>query len=403
MAKILLIEDEEAVRENILELLESENFQTIAAVNGKIGVELAITEVPDLILCDLMMPEMDGYGVLEALREQAKTSVIPFIFLTARSARADFRKGMSLGADDYLTKPFTRAELLSAISSRLSKQAHLAKNLSALSTYSKNYPEMQVIEVILRRTLESGNFHEFQLDYQPQLNIKTGKIVAVESLLSWHSPLLGKVSPTELIPLAESTGLITPIGEWVLQRACQQIKAWKNSGFDNLNISVNLSARQLIQEDFIAKIAKILEKNNLPGKKIEIEINESMIVKDMNHIIAMMRELKSIGVKIILDEFGTGYNSLMNLKKYPVDALKLDPYFIRNIDSDMQKAVITKALIQMAHNLHLQVVAKGVETTPELSFLRENKCDIMQGFLFSRPLKEFEFEKLVFADNTLHK
>lgn len=194
------------MRENILDLLEAEDFNTIAAANGRIGVQLAFSEVPDLILCDLMMPEIDGYGVLTALREEPVTAIIPFIFLTARSARTDFRQGMEMGADDYITKPFTRAELLSAIASRLAKQVILTKHVG--TNEIKTSPEVQMIETCLRRTLERREFRQFQVYYQPIVNINSGKIIAAESLLRWQSPELGMVSPTELIPVAESTGLI---------------------------------------------------------------------------------------------------------------------------------------------------------------------------------------------------
>ncbi|MBR8837618.1 MAG: EAL domain-containing response regulator [Stigonema ocellatum SAG 48.90 = DSM 106950] len=401
MTKILLIEDEESVRENLLDLLEAEGFNTIAAADGKIGLELAFSEVPDLILCDLMLPEIDGYGVLTALREEPSTAAIPFIFLTARTTRADFRQGMNLGADDYLTKPFTRAELLNAIASRLSKQATLTKHLA--SNYPSNQfgSEMQVIEICLRRTLERREFQQFQVYYQPQIDITSGKIIAAESLVRWQSPELGMVSPAELIPLAESTGLIVPIGEWILQSVCKQTKIWHNEGFSRLRVAVNLSVRQLTQPDFCQKIVEFLIGNNLSPSSLELELTESMIMKDVNSAIATMTELQSIGVKIAIDDFGTGYTSLIYLKKLPINILKIDRYFIHNVANDPQKAAITMALIQMAHNLNLKVVAEGVETEAELSFLRQHNCDAMQGFLFSRPLPTAEFEKLLFADNGL--
>lgn len=398
MTKILVIEDEKTVRENLLELLEAEDFQTVAAANGRIGLELVTSENPDLILCDMMMPEIDGYGVLAFIRQHPATATIPFIFLTAKSSRSDFRHGMNLGADDYLTKPFTRAELLSAIEGRLNKQATWKTYLPLQTEEQEFSREINIIEDILRHALKDGELQQFIIHYQPIADINSGKIIGAESLLRWQSPQLGLVSPSELIPLAESTGLIIPIGEWVLQTVCKQIKIWRDAGFTSLPIAVNLSSRQFTQIDFNQKVFGFLNANNLPPSCLEIELTESMIMQDVNSAIATMNELRSFGVKIAIDDFGTGYSSLMYLKKLPIHTLKIDRYFIQNVGNDHQKSAITKALIQMGHNLNLNVVAEGVETEAELAYLRQHNCDAMQGFLFSRPLPVSEFEKLLFAD-----
>ncbi|RCJ24995.1 diguanylate cyclase [Nostoc sp. ATCC 43529] len=403
MPKILIIEDEESVRENILDLLEAEDFETIAAANGRIGLDLAISEVPDLILCDMMMPEIDGYGVLTALRQDPTTATIPFIFLTAKSAKSDFRRGMDLGADDYITKPFTRSELLSAIMNRLEKYATLKRYLSAQNATHNLSPKMQLLEISLHRAIKQHNFQEFEIYYQPIVDIASGKIVAAESLLRWQSPELGIIYPTEFIPIAESTGLIVPIGKWVLKRVCQQIKSWRDdAGISSLKIAVNLSVIEFNQPDFIHKIINFIETNNLQADCLELELTESMIMQDVNSAIATMNKLRSLGVKIAIDDFGTGYSSLIYLKNLPINTLKIDRYFIHNVANDLQKSAITKALIQMAHNLNLNVVAEGVEAEAELAFLRQHKCNSMQGFLFSRPLPAAEFEKFLLTNKCLY-
>ncbi|PHJ60113.1 diguanylate cyclase [Nostoc linckia z18] len=403
MPKILIIEDEESVRENILDLLEAEDFETIAAANGKIGLDLAISEVPDLILCDMMMPEIDGYQVLTALRQDPITATIPFIFLTAKSAKSDFRRGMDLGADDYITKPFTRAELLSAIMNRLEKYATLKRYLSAQNATHNFSPKMQLLEISLHRAIKQHNFQEFEIYYQPILDIASGKIVAAESLLRWQSPELGIIYPTEFIPIAESTGLIVPIGKWVLKKVCQQMKNWRDdAGIYSLKIAVNLSVIEFNQPDFIQKIVNFIETNHLQADCLELELTESMIMQDVNSAIATMNKLRSLGVKIAIDDFGTGYSSLIYLKNLPINTLKIDRYFIHNVANDLQKSAITKALIQMAHNLNLNVVAEGVEAEAELAFLRQHKCNSMQGFLFSRPLPAAEFENLLLTNKCLY-
>ncbi len=402
MPKILIIEDEDAVRENILDLLEAEDFETIAAANGRIGVHLAISEVPDLILCDMMMPQLDGYGVLTALRQAPSTATIPFIFLTAKSAKSDFRQGMNMGADDYITKPFTRTELLSAIINRLEKHATLKRYLSPQTVINNLSPKMQLLEISLHRAIKQHNFQEFEIYYQPIVDIASGKIVAAESLLRWQSPEVGLIYPTEFIPLAESTGLIVPIGKWVLKKVCQQIKNWRDIGIYPLVIAVNLSVLEFNQPDFIQKLVNFIDVNELEPHYLEIELTESMIMQDVNSAIATMSKLQSLGVKIAIDDFGTGYSSLIYLKNLPINTLKIDRYFIHNVANDLQKSAITKALIQMAHNLNLDVVAEGVETEAELGFLRQHNCNSMQGFLFSRPLPATEFENFLLTNKYLY-
>lgn len=393
MTKILVIEDEELVRENLLDLLEAENFDTISAANGKIGLNLAISEIPDLILCDMMMPEIDGYGVLTALRQEPATATIPFIFLTAKSAKADFRQGMDMGADDYLTKPFTRAELLSAIMNRLERQATLKKYLSTQNENKNLSPKMQLLKIDLERVVKKNDFQEFELYYQPIVAIESGEIIAAESLLCWQNPELGLVSFTEFISLAESTGLIVNIGKWILQSVSQQIKIWqRNLKSFSLVISINVSEREFNNPDFITGIREILASNDLAPQYLQIEMTESIIMEDVNSAIAKLNELKSLGVKIAIDDFGMGNSSLIYLKNLPIDTLKIGRYFIHNVTTDKQKSGITKSLIQMAHNLNLHVVADGVETEAELSFLHQNKCDAMQGLLLSRPLSATELE-----------
>jgi len=396
MKKILVIEDETILRENIVALLEAEDFEVIAAENGLVGLKMAISELPDVILCDMMMPELDGYGVLTMLRQEPTTTTTPFIFLTARSTKSDFRQGMELGADDYLTKPFTRAELLKAIAIRLTKQATFKKHLS-VETLDVT-PREQAITIGLRQALQN---QEFEIHYQPQVDLQTGLIFGAESLLRWHHPDLGMVSPAEFIPVAESTGLIIPVGKWVLDTACRQTKIWHDAGFNSLYISVNLSARQFTQPDLSQKIVDTLDSTNLAPRMLKLELTESIIMQDVHNAIAIMKELQAIGVEIAIDDFGTGYSSLNYLKNFPVDILKIDRCFVRNLDQDAKNSAITTAMIHMAHDLNLRVIAEGVETEAELFSLCQQRCDAMQGFFFSRPLPVAEFEKLLIANKRL--
>ncbi|GAC1492935.1 MAG: hypothetical protein NVS2B14_05850 [Chamaesiphon sp.] len=559
MTKILVIEDEQTVRENILELLDAEGFDTIGAENGRLGVQMALECLPDLIICDVMMPELDGYEVLTTLRNYNVTATIPFIFLTAKAAKADLRQGMNLGADDYLTKPFTRLELLGAIDSRLKKQVTRQelyktelKNLADYDSLTKlpnrqffikqlhqlltqanqnqqifpilclsldrfnrindsmgftfgdlllegvaerlktcitdndtlarlNSAQFAITPVTINQRQDGANFaqlilnvlaqpfilkgyqvfitasigiafytydsndinslieqagaamnnakrqggnnykfytktmsvvsteplaletelryalerEEFEVYYQPQVDLRSGQIVGTESLIRWRHPERGLVSPATFIPLAEETGLIIPIGEWVLRTACEQTKVWQAAGFSSLQVAVNLSGYQFNEPNLSKKINQILTEINFKAEFLELELTESIIVQNAQASIGIFRELKSLGIQISIDDFGTGYSSLGYLQEFPFDNLKIDQCFVRDITKQPKNAAITKALIQMAHGLSLKVIAEGVETEAELDFLCQHECDVVQGYLFSRPLPAADFEKLL--------
>lgn len=397
MTKILIIEDETGVRENLLELLEAENFEAIEAENGKIGIQKAISEVPDLILCDLMMPEVDGYSVLITLREEPVTATIPFIFLTAKAGKANFRQGMDLGADDYITKPFTRAELLSAILSRLSKHALLRKYFTAKNDIQID-PGIKIIEASLRRALESKSQSEFEIFYKPIVNTSE-KIVAAESFFVWNSPEMGVVQADELITLAESINLMIPLGAYFIERICKQIQTWKELGYTELPIAVNVSGQEFHHPNFISTIQEAINNHLIESSKLQIEVSENVVMQDLNNSIAVMHKLHELGIEITIDDFGTGSSSLICLKKLPINTLKLDAYFIDNITGDLQKSAITDALIQMANNLNLKVIVQGVSTQAELIFIRQRNCHYMQGSLFSNLLSKLELEAMLIDYN----
>lgn len=567
MHKILVIEDERVIKMNLLKLLSAEGFQTISADDGISGLKLAQAELPDLIICDILMPNLDGYGVLKALQQDPVTATIPFIFLTAKAERSDWRQAMTLGADDYLTKPFTRAELLDAIASRLHKQEFLSQRhsielqqvedqLNYLLHYDRltNLPnrlllqerftqlvnpkegqprqipilslgleqlkrinnalgptsgdlliqavadrlqcsvcqqdtvaqlsgdqfvillattnqrlevaqvaktildafsrpflvndheiflsgarigiaffgrdgcdldtlikhasaamedakksgtnpyqfyiasigaksqEALLLELELRQALER---EEFQLYYQPKVNLRTGEIKGAEALVRWHHPHRDSVSPTEFIPLAEKTGFIVPLGEWVLRTACIQAKVWQMAGFCPLRIAVNLSGHQFNQPHLGRLIFEVLQETGLDPRYLELEITESALMQNPEGAIATLHELKQLGIQISIDDFGTGYSSLSYLKQFPFDILKIDRSFVCHLAQDTKNAAITTAILQLAHTLNLKVVAEGVETQEELDFLYGHQCDEVQGYWFSPPLSAQAFEELL--------
>jgi diguanylate cyclase (GGDEF)-like protein/PAS domain S-box-containing protein len=254
------------------------------------------------------------------------------------------------------------------------------------------------IEGDLRNALERG---EFLLHYQPQVDLGSGQIVGMEALIRWQHPELGMVSPLRFIGLAEETGLIIPIGAWVLRTACAQCKAWQQAGLGRLRIAVNLSARQFAQQDLVRFIADVLEETGLDPTCLEIELTESLVMKDVERAIGILRDLKSLGVHISVDDFGTGYSSLSYLKRFPIDVLKIDQSFVRDITLDPDDAAIVASIISLAHSLRLHVIAEGVETEEQLAYLRQHRCDEMQGYYFSRPVPALEFGQLLLQGKCL--
>jgi EAL domain-containing protein (putative c-di-GMP-specific phosphodiesterase class I) len=236
---------------------------------------------------------------------------------------------------------------------------------------------------------------ELKLVYQPQVDLTSDSICGVEALLRWHNPQLGVVSPLEFIPLAEESGLIIPIGEWVLQNACEQAKVWQAQGLPPIRVAVNLSTRQFMHPDLPGLVAEVLGATGLDAQHLELEITESLLMEDVQQAIETMDTLKSMGVWLAIDDFGTGYSSLSYLKRFPIDRLKIDRSFVSDISHDPDSAAIALAIVSMAHNLNLGVVAEGVETEAQQLFLKDRLCDEAQGFLFSCPLPPTELGSLL--------
>ncbi|MEL7035160.1 MAG: EAL domain-containing protein [Cyanobacteria bacterium J06592_8] len=569
MNKILVIEDEPDIRENIQDILEMEDFELVSAENGLIGIEQAKKHLPDLIICDIMMPKMNGFEVLQELKKENKTASIPLIFLTAKADRTDFRQGMELGADDYLTKPFTPKELLQAIRVRLEKKAQVEqkyetkiqqiseqfsqqlyqdqvtglpnrlslrdqfsqiqelyqkkaehKQLIAILCLSINrFSEIQsnlgyektdlllkkvgeqlksqlkspaqiiylgseefaillppvsskqtIIEIVhrlqaqvnrayqldnqevflssnvgiscyqqdgteidillnnakkaLQQSQSSGtNNYEFyrvifevgkarkitlenelrfaiernelELYYQPQISLKTNTIISAEALLRWNHPIRSIIPPNIFIPIAEEIGLINEIGEWVFNQACYQLKKWQEQEIADFRISINISAIQFNRANFRQELINSLGRYSILPSQIELELTETQLIQDVGLAQQRLKSLKSLGFSVAIDDFGKGYSSLKYLQQLAFDTLKIDRFFVQNIDSHSSNAAIVIATINMAHALNLKVVAEGVETQQELNVLNQYQCDAIQGYLFSRPLPVSKFESFL--------
>jgi diguanylate cyclase (GGDEF)-like protein len=246
---------------------------------------------------------------------------------------------------------------------------------------------------------EALNRQELEVFYQPQMRFGTGRVVGMEALVRWHHPTRGMLAPKEFIPIAEETDLINVIGTWVLRTACTQLQSWVKSGMPALGIAVNFSVRQL-KADFSTTVERILAETGLPSHLLELEITESTLMENAEENLQALHQLHALGVRLTIDDFGTGYSSLAYLKRFPVDIIKIDQSFVRDVPHDLDDAAIVKSIIALAHNLRLEVVAEGVENESQLNFLKDNSCDMMQGYYFGRPMPAEQFIHFVMGQDS---
>ncbi|MEM8638728.1 MAG: EAL domain-containing protein [Cyanobacteria bacterium P01_G01_bin.54] len=576
MRKILAIEDDPLVMDNILDILElEEDYAVISATNGREGVQKAQEHHPDLILCDVMMPHMNGYEVLRTLRAEEPTATTPFIFLTAKADRSDQRQGMELGANDYLTKPFTPRELLQTIETRLQQQGAMdQKYESQIQNYEAQIREIQkrakkqsYLDVVTglpnRLTLgdcfmkvtkaysedkerlfcitslridrfstlqhelgykatdqllrafaqglqgyfskafvarvsdaefvlifspvkhkteittaikafqaelakpfridgkpifltisagltlyprdgralkqilqhsqmaiaqverQGGNGYEFysavlsaaqtpildreteaglrnalvnrhiKVYYQPKLNIRTLAIEGCEALLGWVHPLQGFMEPKQFLPFIEESSLSDGLGEYVLEQACQQVKQWQTQFKLPLTLAVHVSSRQFNRADLRQQVLHILADNGLAPECLELELTEDAFSQDAAVVKRRLDAFRHTGLKITLGDFGMGAASLQSLQQFVFDTLKINRCFINEVERKASHATVTQAIIEMAHQLELQVIAEGVERETELDWLKDHGCDMIQGIYFSLPVSANEFTHLL--------
>jgi diguanylate cyclase (GGDEF)-like protein/PAS domain S-box-containing protein len=306
----------------------------------------------------------------------------------------------SIGISVYPEDGADAQELLKSAGAALYRAKQSGGNNYQFYTADMNERALHrlALENKLRWAIERG---EFRVHYQPQVCINTGRVIGMEALVRWQHPEMGLIPPVEFIPLAEDTSLISPIGEWVLRTACAQARQWRDSGFDALRVGVNLSPRQFQQPDLVPMVERLLKETGLDAASLELEVTESSVMKNAAVSIRTLGELKAMGIKIAVDDFGSGYSSLSYLKSLPIDVLKIDQSFVRDMTADPKDAAIVMAIIQLAHSLQLEVKAEGVETEEQLRFLSFLRCDAMQGYLFCRPLPADAFEQLLLEGRTL--
>lgn len=561
-ACIMMVDDEPIMLDIIEALLEEEGYHHFVAMDQSTQALTTLQQQqPDILLLDLIMPEIDGFEILQRLRETPNFKHLPVIILTSSNDTSSKLKALELGATDFLSKPVDASELALRIRNTLAAKAYqdqlayydgltglpnrtlfLDRLEWALQKAQRTQQPLAVLEISLDRfsqikdtlghkageqvlkevsqrlneivrssdvitrtqkdeqwrniarfdsdefalllqgiditdnvasvanrilealkvpfviddneifmtagigiavypedgnetdkllkhacaakdnakqrgldnyqfyceeintrsknrlSLESKLRHalenqEFELRYQPKVDVKSGRVQGAECLLRWFHPIDGLISPEQFIPLAEDTGLIVPIGEWILHEACKQNQEWVASGYDNLNISVNVSGKQFANKGLKNIILSALKSSGLNARYLTLEMTESIMMGDAESNICLLHQLKELGISFSIDDFGTGYSSLNYLKKFPIHELKIDRSFIIDVTHSDEDASIVKAILAMSHSLGLKVVAEGVENLQQLELLQSWDCDIIQGYYFSSPLSQTEFTK----------
>ena len=283
----------------------------------------------------------------------------------------------------------------------LEKNADIARNRAkeegrnSYVLYTRSMQESVVERMELERGMYNAlNNGEFRMYYQPQVDLKSGRVVGTEALIRWQREN-ELIPPDKFIPLAEDTGLIVPLGEWVLRTACRQTKQWHDDGFGELSIAINLSAKQFQNDHLVGLIQNILQETGLPPQALWLEITENTVMKDVGKAAEIMRQLRELGVRLSIDDFGTGYSSLNYLKYFPLDEIKIDKSFVRDIPARWDDVAIAKAIFTLAHSLNMRVLAEGIETSVQLEFMRLHDCDEIQGFLFSKPVTSQELSDML--------
>jgi len=340
----------------------------------------------------VLLPELGEEKYAATVAEKIITTIAkPFILIGQ-----EFRVTASIGISTYPADGLDEQTLTKNADIAMYQAKEEGKNNFQFYSEKLNANSLE------RLTLESGLRHalernEFELHYQAKRDTATGEITGMEALLRWQHPDLGVVAPMQFIPVAEETGLIVPIGKWVLQTACLQNVAWQKLGLPRLSIAVNLTARQFSDDRLLEDITSILNSTGMDASLLEVEIHESLLIRDIAKTLRILTALKAMGVKIAIDDFGTGYSSLSTLQQFPLDTIKIDRAFVRHLAARSDNSTLTEAIIAMGKSLSLTVVAQGVETKEQADFLREHACDEFQGFYFNKPLSALQFTALLQA------
>ncbi|MBI4356268.1 MAG: EAL domain-containing protein [Gammaproteobacteria bacterium] len=381
---VFVVDDNEDVNESMRWLIEPVGYEVKTYSDPALFLKSAEFPKPSCIILDIRMPKINGLKLQEMLQERHVT--VPIVFMTGHGDVPMTVRAMKMGAYEFLVKPVNSKVLLKTISKAVEK------DIEGRFKTKGEISRRKVLEEALRFAIERD---ELFLEYQPIYQTYTRRIIGFEALARWLPSKMPLVSPVEFIPIAEETGLIVPIGQWVLEKACTQYMTWQKEGHKNYRLSVNLSVHQIIQPHFLNEVLSAISKTGMSASNLELEVTETALITRLEEVQASLRELKALGVRISVDDFGMGYSSLGHLKDLSCDTLKIDKSFIQEIGKDENSAVIIQSVIALAHALGLAVVGEGVETEEQFNFLLMHNCHYVQGFYFSKPLSPQQLKSIL--------
>lgn len=427
LPRVLLVDDQIQILDALAVHLRDE-YQVFTALNGEAALErLQELNGVAVIVSDMRMPGMDGITLLQRVMQRYPQTTR--ILLTGEPGQVSIAKAINEGhIYRFLTKPCPLSMLRSAIKQGIEQHLlhqqsqHARERVAILEqlvnertrdlqlvsarlvtaqqelSLTQQLPatarprEPLALEIALKHALATN---QLSMHYQPLVDVETRRTVSLEALVRWHHPELGEIPPSRFIPVAEESELILPLGDWILRTVCEQVMRWKNEGIAVVPVAVNISAIQLQRQNLWKVVRRVLRETGLPPELLTLELTESLIVSNAQTHIKHLQGLRRDGIRVSIDDFGTGYSSLSYLKQLPIDVLKIDRSFIRNVDVDVKDATIVKAILTMAHGLGLKVVAEGVETAAQLEMLLSHGCEVAQGYYFSRPLAATDCRQLL--------
>jgi len=367
------------------EVLQQVSRSLVATVRDSDSVFRYGSDEFVIVLHDVQHPQQTQHIADKVLRT---------ISATRHVAGHDLSVTASLGISIYPNDSCNAVELIKHAETAMHTSKERGANVFSFYTKDMNLraQRQQNLESAIRQALERD---EFVLHYQPKLDLRSGRIVGAEALIRWFQPRSGWVSPADFIPVAEDSGLIVPLTQWVLRQACEQAQAWRGMGLPPLCMSVNVSPIDFRQRDFVDNLAAILKQSGLPPARLELEITESVLMQNVDETVDILQKIKAMGVRLALDDFGTGYSSLSYLRRFPIDVLKIDQSFVRGLNVNSQDAQLISAIIGMGKSLELNIIAEGVETVEQLNFLKTQQCEEGQGFLFSKAVPPKDFAQML--------
>jgi diguanylate cyclase len=394
--RILVADDEPDLLELLRINLEAQGHEVQLASDGTQALALAMARRPDLVILDVMMPGLDGLQVLRALRGQPGNADLAIVLLSARGSDNEVFEGWSSGANYYITKPFEIDELLGfieetwAVSHKgdggmdtgISAPSEARSEDVVLRLASLTSDQRRQLEIDLHGALGS---HQLFLVYQPTFDLQNLTVTGIEALIRWRHPLWGTVQPVDFIPLLEQTGLMVPVGRWVLDDACRQAAIWRGEGYQ-LTVSVNVSAGQFESEALVDHVQDALTRSGLDCRSLMIDVPESALLGDTAAVIRRLTSLRELGVRTAIDDFGVGDLSLDYLRQLPVDAVKIHRSFMSGITGSTERSDLMRSLVQVGETLGVATLAKGIEQQEQLLQLQRGDCDGGQGFLFAPSL-----------------